>query len=162
MITKTKKIVLITRAGKINGWLSNHFGTHLSERQSSGDSVVYNNPDFHKQWKLRTQNHLPGLEITTGLEELVSLSDACIVASCKESGGKVLFLSFHPSIARDHEPVFTALLKQLLIFESLYPVAWFDWENTLILRMDDPGSAQTVHDNSFHNTKLGKKNGHHW
>ena len=156
-ITKTKKILLITRAGKINGWLSNHFSVHLSEKKSSGDSIVYNNPDFRKQWKLRTQNHLQGLEITTGIEELVSLSEACIAASAKVSTGKILLLSFHPSIARDHEPVFTALLKQLLIFENLYPVAWFDWENTMILRMDDPGSAQAVHDNSFHSTKLGEK-----
>lgn len=99
---------------------------------------------------------LPGLEINAGLDELVLLSETCIVASGEESGAKVLFLSFHPGMARDSEPAFTALLKHLLIFESLYPVAWFDWENTLILRMDDPGSAQTVHDNSFHTTKLGE------
>ena len=32
-ITKTKKILLITGAGKKNGWLSNHFGIHLSENR---------------------------------------------------------------------------------------------------------------------------------
>lgn len=157
LITKAKKILLITRAGNINGWLSNHFGIHLSEKKSSGNSVEYNGQDFSKQWNLRNPIQLPGLEINAGLDELVLLSEACIVASGEESGAKVLFLSFHPGMARDNEPAFTALLKQLLIFESLYPVAWFDWENTLILRMDDPGSAQTVHDNSFHTTKLGEK-----
>ncbi len=157
LITETKKILLITRAGKMNGWLSNHFGIHLSEKKSSGNSVEYNDQDFSKRWNLRNPIHLQGLEITTALNELVSLSGTCIAASRQESAGKILFLSFHPSVARDSEPAFTALLKQLLIFESLYPVAWFDWENTLILRMDDPGSAQAAHDDSFHNTKLGEK-----
>ena len=83
---------------------------------------------------------LPGLEISGGLNELVNIRKAPVSPHRDtESGGKVLFFSFHPSMARDTEPVFTALLKHLLIFESLSPVAWFDWENTLILRMDDPG-----------------------
>ena len=157
LFAKTKKILLITGAGKMNGWLSNHFGIHLSEKTTSGNLVEYNGHDFYKQWNLRNTIHLQGLDITTGLDELVSLSGGCIAASRQELAGKILFLSFHPSMARDSEPAFTALLKQLLIFESLHPVAWFDWENTLILRMDDPGSAQAVHDDSFHNTKLGEK-----
>ena len=157
LITKTKKILFITRAGKINGWLSHHFGIHLSENKSFGKSVEYNCRDFFKQWNLRNPIQLPGLEINAGFDKLVSISETCIVASTQQAGAKFLFLSFHPGMVRDSEPAFTALLKQLLIFESLHPVAWFDWENTLILRMDDPGSAQAAYDDSFHNTKLGEK-----
>ncbi|HKO81229.1 MAG TPA: hypothetical protein VJU78_12575 [Chitinophagaceae bacterium] len=155
-IIQTKKIVLITRAGKKDGWLFNRFDIQLSENKVYDHRIEYHGQGSSKQWKLRKSIQLRGLEINNRLDKLVTIQGTCITASVKESAGKILFLGFHPSMARDAQPVFTALLKQLLIFESLYPVAWFDWENTLILRMDDPGSAQAVHDNSFHTTKLGE------
>lgn len=156
-ITKTKKILLITSAGKKNGWLSDHFGVQISGNEINSNYISYYGQGPCKEWKLRKSIQLRGLEIAGELDELVTTQGACIAASSNESGGKVLFFSFHPSVARDTEPVFTALLRHLLIVENSNPVAWFDWGNTLILRMDDPGSAQPVYDNSFQHTKLGEK-----
>ncbi len=156
-IGKIKKIVFITRAGKTTGWLSKRFGVQLSESRLYKDPIEYHRQGCSKQWKLRGVVRLPQLDINAGADKLAMIADGCIVASADNSGGKILFLSFHPSEARDAQPVFTALLKQLLIYESLYPVAWFDLENTLILRMDDPGSGQAVHDNSFCTTKLAEE-----
>src|SRR5687768_14178341 len=113
-ITKTKKILLITGAGKKNGWLSNHFGIHHSENRSCCSHINYCGQVSRRQWKLQKPMQLPGLEISGALDELVTMEGACIAASHTESGRKVLFLSFHPSSARDTEPVFTSLLKQLL------------------------------------------------
>jgi hypothetical protein len=156
-IVKTKNILLITRAGGTNGWLSHRFDIQLSESNLYSNPLEYRRENYSKQWQLRKPVQLPGLEINAGADKLVTIAGNCIVASVNEPRGRILFLSFHPSEARDAQPVFTALLKQLLIHESLYPVAWLDWENTLILRMDDPGSPQAVYDASFHTTKLGKE-----
>ena len=156
-VIRTNQLLFITRAGKKTGWLSHHFKITRSDQKLPGDSVEYIHPSFSKEWKLRNQLVLPELKATAKFNQLLSLSGTCIAGSVVESASKILFLSFHSSIARDHEPAFTAILKHLLIFESVHPVAWFEWENTMILRMDDPGSSQPVHDNSFHTTKLSEK-----
>ncbi|WP_276502529.1 hypothetical protein [Terrimonas pollutisoli] len=154
---RTNQFLFITRAGKKNGWLSHQFEVFLSENKPAGDRLLYKRPGFCKEWKLQNSLQLAELEATQGLNKRAHLSETCIAGTVEESGSKILFLSFHPSMARDSEPVFTALLKQLLIVENLYPVAWFEWKNTMILRMDDPGSSQPVHDNSFQTAKLGEE-----
>ena len=156
-VIRTNQLLFITRAGKKNGWLSHHFKITQSDQNLVGEHVQYIHPSFSKEWKLKNQLALPELKATGKFNNLLSLSEASIAGSVDESTSKILFLSFHSSIARDHQHVFTAILKHLLIFESVHPVAWFEWENTMILRMDDPGSSQSVHDNSFHTTKLGEE-----
>ena len=156
-VIQTTQFLFITRAGKRNGWLSQHLKIFLSEKTFPGDSIKYRRSGFCQEWKLRNSLQLPALDNTNGLNKLVYLSETCIAGSVDEAGSKILFLSFHPSRVRDSEPIFTALLKQLLIRENLYPVAWFEWKNTMILRMDDPGSSQPVHDNSFQTAKLSEK-----
>ena len=156
-VVRTNQLLFITRAGKKNGWLSRHFKITQSDQNLPGNHVQYIHPSFSKEWNLRNQMALPELRAIGKFNKLLSFSDACIAGSVDESKSKILFLSFHSSIARDHDPAFTAILKHLLIFESVHPVGWFEWENTMILRMDDPGSSQPVHDNSFLTTKLGEK-----
>lgn len=154
---QNNQFLFITRAGEKNGWLSQQFEIFLSNKKIPGEQIEYKHPGFCKEWKLQNPLQLPELEATNSFNKLVHLSETCIAGSVQQGVSKILFLSFHPSRTRDSEPVFTALLKQLLLFESLYPVAWFEWKNTMILRMDDPGSSQAVHDNSFQTTKLGEK-----
>ena len=151
-VIRTNQLLFITRAGKRDGWLFRHFKISQSDQNLLGDRVQHIHP--FKEWKLRNHMVLPELKATGKFNKVLSLSEACIAGSVDESKSKILFLSFHSSIARDREPAFTAILKHLLIFESVHPVAWFEWESTIILRMDDPGSSQPVHDNSFHTTKL--------
>jgi len=155
-IIRTNQLLFITRAGKINGWLSRHFKISMSDENLPGDRLQFIHPSFSKEWSLKNQLVLQELKATLKFNKVLSLSGSCIAGSIDVYTSKILFLSFHSSIARDCEPVFTAILKQLLIFESVHPVAWFEWKNTMILRMDDPGSSQPVHDNSFQTTKLGE------
>ena len=65
-----------------------------------------------------------------------------------------LTLGFHPSAARDIDGAVTSLLRHLLVWGSLEPIAWFDFEGTVILRMDDPGGAQNVYSRTFYYPKL--------
>ena len=155
-IIRTNQLLFITRAGKINGWLSRHFKISMSDENLPGDRLQFIHPSFSKEWSLKNQLVLQELKATVKFNKVLSLSGSCIAGTIDVYTSKILFLSFHSSIARDCEPVFTAILKQLLIFESVHPVAWFEWKNTMILRMDDPGSSQPVHDNSFQTTKLGE------
>lgn len=68
--------------------------------------------------------------------------------------GQIVTLAFHPSAARDVDGAYTALLRQLLINGSQRPVAWLDFNHTMVLRMDDPGSAQSVHNTAWSYPKL--------
>lgn len=154
---KTNQFLFITMAGKKEGWLSYHFGIFIPENKQLGSYIQYKRLGFYQEWRLRNPLLLPSLEGDERLNKLVHLSEACIAGSVDETGSRILLLSFHPGKVRDSEPIFTAILKQLLIQESLYPVAWFEWKDTMILRMDDPGSSQAVHDNSFKTTKLSEK-----
>jgi len=156
-IIRTNQLLFITRAGKINGWLSLHFKISISDQNLKGDRLQYIHPSFSKERSLKNQLVLQELKATVKFNKLLSLSGSRIAGSIDVCTSKILFLSFHPSIARDREPAFTAFLKQLLIFESVHPVAWFEWKNTMILRMDDPGSSQPIHDDSFQTAKLNEE-----
>jgi hypothetical protein len=68
--------------------------------------------------------------------------------------GRVAVLGVHPSELRDADPSGTALVKRLLTFGLPGPVAWLDFENTLVLRMDDPGGAQNVYSRNWCYPKL--------
>jgi hypothetical protein len=78
-----------------------------------------------------------------------------VVVARRVGLGTIATLGFHPSEARDADGGVTALLRHLLIWGSSLPVAWFDWADSLVLRMDDPGGAQNVHSRSWSSPKLG-------
>jgi hypothetical protein len=65
----------------------------------------------------------------------------------KEFGKNCRFtiLGFHPSEARDTAGAFSSILKHLLIHGHNHAISWIDWSGTMLLRMDDPGSSETVH-----------------
>ena len=68
--------------------------------------------------------------------------------------GAIVTLGFHPSAARDADGAATALLRHLLICGASSPIAWLDWEGTLVLRMDDPGGAENVFSRTWCYPKL--------
>jgi len=71
--------------------------------------------------------------------------------------GAVATLAFHASAARDAAGAATAILRRLLVEGPGAPTAWLDLERTLVLRMDDPGSAQKVHCSTWCYAPLGEQ-----
>jgi hypothetical protein len=83
-----------------------------------------------------------------------------IVAKDMGKNCRIVLLGFHPSEARDNAGVFSSILKHLLIFGINHDVAWVDWSGTMLLRMDDPGSSETVHHDIY--SKINKINREQW
>jgi hypothetical protein len=86
----------------------------------------------------------------------VTIEDEPLVAARRVGHGIVVSLGFQPSQARDADGAVTALLRHLLVWGPEAPVAWFDWEGSMVLRMDDPGGAQNVHFRGWSYPKLGE------
>ncbi len=59
--------------------------------------------------------------------------------------GTIVTLSAHPSELSESAPAGSGLLAHLLRWGVPAPVAWLDLEGTVVLRLDDPGSAAGAH-----------------
>ncbi|MDB5121547.1 MAG: hypothetical protein JWN56_2765 [Sphingobacteriales bacterium] len=147
-------LMIISRSGKAGSHFSNIFGAETMTTTAIVNTLDWIGVPQHKSWPCKKNIRVNTLECRPGIEPLVTANEKVFVAINKKAAGKWIVLSFHPSEARDLEESFTSLLKYILVYQSCLPVAWFNFENTMVLRMDDPGSSETVHHSRYQNTKL--------
>ncbi len=119
-----------------------------------GKELRWDGPGPKTAWHCRNSLKATALRPAPGTRTLATLNGTPLIAAKPLGKSLIVTLGFHPSEARDQDGCVTALLKHLLIFESPEPVAWFDWDNTMVLRMDDPGGAQNVYSRSWSYPKL--------
>jgi hypothetical protein len=111
----------------------------------SGRSLRWTGPGSERHWHCPKSLDSVTLELSEGTSGWAVVENELLVAARRVGRGVVASLGFHPSRARDADGAATALLRHLLVWGTEAPVAWFDWEGSLVLRMDDPGGAQNVH-----------------
>jgi hypothetical protein len=145
--------LLITRLGAEASGLD--AGTRLTSVR--GARLEWCGPDAAKSWHLRSMTTLDGIAPTRDGFVWARLCDAPIIAARPIGRGMIATLGFQPSAARDLRGSFTALLRHLLIFGPARTTTWLNFENTLVLRMDDPGGAQNVHSRYWSYVKLGRQ-----
>ena len=80
--------------------------------------------------------------------------DVPVVVARADGRGVVVTLGFHPSELRDADPSGTAFIRNLLTWGSPGGAAWLDFDDTLVLRMDDPGGAQNIYSRAWSYPKL--------
>lgn len=114
--------------------------------QVSGQKVRFVSESKVYEWTCRKSFSCCGMNVPIQGKGSLFLEDAVIGYTIREGLAKFLLLGFHAGAARDAEGVFSAILKEMLIVACTSPVAWVEWSNTMVLRMDDPGSAQRVYD----------------
>jgi hypothetical protein len=85
------------------------------------------------------------LDHGTSSQPWAFIRDIPVITERKVGKGAIFSLGFHPSAVRDESDFATALLRQILVEACKSPLAWLDFTGTMILRMDDPGSAQNVY-----------------
>ena len=108
-----------------------------------------------KHWSARKNLESHRLQPSKDSAVWATLEGEPIIAARSAGLGAIAAVGFHPSQLRDMDGSATALLRHLLVFGSSQPTAWLDFENTLVLRMDDPGGAQNVHSRQWSYPKLG-------
>jgi len=153
-ILEASPVLIVSGSGRRGSHFSNRFGASIVATAATVSKLDWTGVPENKTWNCRKGVSIATLECREGIEPLVTANENILVAVNKRKEGKWVVLSFHPSKARDREGSFTALIKHILVYQSCSPVAWFNFENTLVLRMDDPGSSEIVHHSIYQNTKL--------
>lgn len=151
---ETEPILLVARAGAANGALAQLAGAARRPERVVGRFLRWIGPGPEHNWRCRTALEANALEVSEETSIWATLDDAPIAVARQAGCGMVSTLGFHPSEMRDTDGATTALLKYLLIWGSLAPVAWLDLEGSLVLRMDDPGGAQNAYNRSWSYPKL--------
>ena len=146
-------ILLISQAGEQSGILSGACKSYISAEKHSGRNFSIK-CIVDKKYNCRADLDFFILKVKDNANGFAMIGDKTIVSSVNYGSGRIAAMSFQASLARDQSGYFTNILKHLLIFESLLPVVWYNWDNTMILRMDDPGSMETAYNNSYSCTKL--------
>jgi hypothetical protein len=153
---ETEPLLVLARAGSVDSPFARLAGVAISSEQFEGRSLSWVGPG--PEWTRHCRRPLeagvlrPSRETTTW----ATLDCQPVVVARRLGLGIIATLGFHPSKARDTDGAVTALFKHLLIWASAFPVAWFDWEDSLVLRMDDPGGAQNVHSRRWSHPKLDR------
>ncbi len=153
-ILENYQVLIVSGSGRIGSHFSNRVGAWIVATSAIVNKLDWIGVPENKSWTCRKDIKVNTLECQADIEPLVSCNKNVLVAVNKRKAGKWVVISFSPGEARDKEKSFTSLIKHILIYQSCLPVAWFNFENTLVLRMDDPGSSEIVHHSTYQNTKL--------
>ena len=131
-------------------------GAAVTRTTVRGKTIAWHGPGGDQTWRCRQPVEATAWKPTDAAHTLATLDDAPVIVVNSVGQSTVVTLGFQPSAARDQAGAVTSLLRKLLIFTPSQPTAWFDWDDTVVLRMDDPGGAQNVYNQNWSYTKLGE------
>ena len=151
-----RAVTVVARAAQPGTYWSRLAGAVRGAEQLVSRELVWIGPGPERIWHCRKPLTGNRLRLAPGTMMWTSLSGNTVVAARRLGAGTIATLAFHPSEARDTDGAASALLQHLLIWSAPPPVAWLDFNRTLILRMDDPGSSENVHHRIYSHTKLSE------
>jgi hypothetical protein len=151
---ETEPLLVVTRAPSARRPLAQLTGATRRPERICGRTIEWIGPGSERAWTCRNDIRGDALTLSADAAVWATLDGAPLIASRRVGRGAVATLGVHPGEVRDADGAGTALLKHLLIWGAAAPVAWLDLEGTLVLRMDDPGGAQSVHLKSWYYRKL--------
>ena len=147
--------VLVARAASNGQPLAKLAGAFASAGASKCDAFFWRGPGRAESWRSGERVYYRKLVAAADAEVWAEAEGEPLILARRMGRGVLVTLAFHPSEARDADGTLTALLRTLLVRARGVPVAWLDFEATLVLRMDDPGGAQNVHSESWLYPKMG-------
>jgi hypothetical protein len=150
-------VLVVGRATTTETPLANWCRVRRCDTNVQGKSLRWMGPGRGRKWTCRRQLTAQVLDVPSDGECWATLEREPIVVAKQVGKGWVASLGFHPSRLRDMDGAATSLLRQLLVCGASRPIAWLDFENSLVLRMDDPGGAQNVHSKDWAHKKLDER-----
>jgi hypothetical protein len=147
--------LVISRAGDARLPLHRLAGAHRDTARVAGKALRWEGPGPRRSWSCRNSIESAVLRVAEGNAIWATLDGEPVIVARRVGRGVIATVGFHPSVARDADGAATSLARHLLVCGSQSPVAWVDFEQTLVLRMDDPGGAQNVHSREWSYPKLG-------
>jgi hypothetical protein len=150
---ETEPLLVVARAGEVGSAWARLAGAQHGDAFTGRELRLAGG---RRAWTCATP--VPARALTLDGAEVAASLDGPAIAGVRPVGqGAVLTLGFEPSAARDADGAVTAMLRELLVAHALRPVAWLDWSGTLVLRMDDPGSAESAYRAGWRYPKLGRE-----
>jgi hypothetical protein len=149
--------LVVARAGLSGAAFAKLAGTALKPDRVNGRSLRWSGPGAKQEWLCRNPLESNTLELSPEGSIWSTLDSVPIIGARRAGRGTVAALGFHPSGVRDSNGAATALLRRLLVWGSGKATAWLDLERTLVLRMDDPGSAENVYHHIYSHAKLTER-----
>ena len=146
--------LVVCRAARGGTALAGLAGASRGGEASAGCAIEWHGPGPPRAWRSVEAFEGQRLLVQPDVRPWATLEGAPVVCARPFGRGIVVTLGVHPSEARDIDPAGTALMKTLLTWGVPPPAAWLDFDQTLVLRMDDPGGAQNVYSRSWCYPKL--------
>ena len=150
--------LVVARAGAPGGAFARLSGAARQTGHVGGNSLRWVGPGPEQEWSCRNTHKGSALDSSKENWIWATIDGAPTVTARHVGRGVIATLGFHPSEARDNNGAVTALLRCLLVWGVEQATAWLDWEGTLVLRMDDPGSAESVHHQIYSHSRLSEAN----
>jgi hypothetical protein len=152
---ETAPILVVARPCFPNGNFSRLAGVNKGSNKVKGKQLSWTGPGPSRNWLCCNSLEAVTLDFSNESEIWATLDGMPIVLARRVGRGVVATMAYHPSEARDNDGAMSALIKHLLIWGTQAPIAWFDHGGSFVLRMDDPGSAESVYHRRYSIPKLG-------
>ncbi len=151
----SRPIVVIARAAPSGHPLQRLSGAVAEEVRSIEGAPRWVGPGPAREWSSRLRLSGDALRIGDGCVPWAFAGEAPLVVVREVGPGTIVTLAADPSEIRDSESSGTGLLAWLLR-HALPDAGTLDLEGSLVLRMDDPGSAANVHLRGWAHRELGE------
>jgi hypothetical protein len=155
-IADTRRVCIVSRAGARASGIAGLASTHRNPETMSGRSLAWHGPGDAARWTCADLLCTPSMAVGAGARVWATLDGSPVVAATARRQGTIVSLAWQPSEARDAEGAVTALLRHLLVSSSPASVDALDLRDTMVLRMDDPGSCERVYRTDAFCTALGE------
>lgn len=153
---ETDPVLVVARAAPAGSPLARLAGASVAAGTVRGRALSWRGPGPARAWSCRHALEGTSLALDPGVRTWATVDGAPLAVARPVGRGAIATLAVHPGAARDREGAATALLRHLLVHGAQGPVAWLDLEGVVVLRMDDPGGAQNVHNRHWAHRKLGE------
>lgn len=130
-------------------------GAVAGERRPVAGSPRWSGPGEERSWSGWLHFEAPVLGLSAGAVPWAFAGGTPLAAARRFGDGALVSLSASAAEIRDAGQAGSGILRHLLIHGTSRPLAWLDLEGTVIVRMDDPGSAANIHLRSWAHPELG-------
>ena len=154
---REERLLVVVRGGPSQHPLAAFAGARRGAGPDVGRSFAWEGPGGAARFRPSEGIRVQPIDLSPGTEVWATVDGRPALAVRPIGRGAVATLAFHPSAARDAAGAATAILRRLLVQGLGSPTAWLDFDRTLVLRMDDPGSAQKVHCSTWCYAPLGER-----
>lgn len=150
-------LLLIAPAAAPGAPLAELAGAHATGARRIAEPLRWQGPGPAREWAAWPEVAVKTLEAPSpkvsdplsqaGLdsESWATIGEAPLVVARRVGNGVVATLAAHPVELADAAPSGAGLLKWLITRATPEPAAWIELDGCLVVRMDDPGSASSVH-----------------